>query len=297
MHILKSCKFYFKLLFLYIKGIKVDYDEYKDEYDQIAPTYNIWINKMGKYTDEILGIDLLKKEPKKKILDFACGTGYITESILKQLLNYDIHIIAVDISKKMIEIARKNIIDKRVSFIDQNGYEFLNNEESSKFDAIYFGYALPYFDRKFIIQHFWRILKDNGTVHLITNCKGTLKGVNKIIFRIMKNNPCNLAKILDIGIKLPRNHKSLISLFKKCGFNVIRIRTINETVEFDEPASLYQWLINTGALAGVRKIFSDYETIEQSVIEGIQKSLYQNNKYAINHRFIQAIFQKKSENR
>lgn len=297
MHILKLSKFYFKLLYLSIKGIKVDYDEYKDEYDQIAPTYNIWLNKMGKYTDEILGTDLIKKETKKKILDFACGTGYITGCLLAQLLNDDIHITSVDISKKMIEIARENIIDRRASFIVQNGYEFLKNEESSKFDAIYFGYALPYFDRKFIIQHFWRILKDNGTVHLITNCKGTLKGINKIIFRIMKNNPYNLVKILDIGIKLPKNQKSLKSLFKKYGFSVIRIRTINETVEFDEPASLYQWLINTGALAGVRKIFSDYENIEQTVIEGIQKYLNQNNKYAINHKFIQAIFQKKGESK
>ena len=247
---------------------------------------------MQKYTDEILKLDLFKKEEKYTFLDFACGTGYITEQLLSSLTNPNISVFSIDISEKMINKAQERITDSRCKFLIQDGLDFLKKEESNKYDAIFCGYALPYFDHKKVIYHFNRILKENGTIHLILNCKGTLQGIHKIVLETMKEFPSYIEKLMDIVIKLPKNEKNFESWFRKYNFESIFLKTVNEVVFFSTPEGLYNWLKDTGAIAGTGKMFRDSKEIDNAVIEKIKKILYKDNKFAINHKFIQGIFRK-----
>jgi ubiquinone/menaquinone biosynthesis C-methylase UbiE len=286
---------YFRFFLLLLSGKVVKKEDYKEEYNEISETYNIWTEKMKCYSNEILRIDLLDTNKEIKILDFACGTGYFTRNLLNNIDNRNLRITAVDISEKMLKVAREEIADSRCEFILQDGMSFLEKEQKEKYDAIYCGFALPYFNQKKIIKQWKRVLKTNGTLHLITNCKGTLEGIYEIYLELMKSNPFLISKIMEIRSNLPRSEKSLNAWFSKYKFDTIIIDTINEWVIFDTPRKLFEWLKQTGAIAGTGKIFTNQKQSEERIIKKIEETLCFENQYRVNHKFILGVFQKSSK--
>ncbi|MCK5185305.1 MAG: methyltransferase domain-containing protein [Candidatus Heimdallarchaeota archaeon] len=292
MKLFRKIHTYLKMVFLYLTKRIVRREDYREEYNIAASTYHIWLNKMNKHTNTILKIDHLKNKKNIHILDFACGTGYISGYVLSELKDATVKITAVDISDKMIELAKDKILDSRCSLIVQDGTDFLLGEEDEKYDAIFCGYALPYFNQKKVIKEFHRILKKDGTAHFITNCKGTLKGIDEIYIDTMKEYPSSLNKIMEIRYQLPNNQNEIKSWFKRRQFSTIFLDTVEEKVSFSLPEDLYNWLKNTGAIAGTGHIFTEDEKIVESIIDKIKNRCYYEDKYWINHKFIQGIFKK-----
>lgn len=250
---------------------------------------------MKKYTDEILRLDLLEKETNTTVLDFACGTGYIANNLLSSFENPNLSLTAVDISERMLEIAQLDRDDSRCTFVLQDGMNFLKMEEPEKYDSIYCGFALPYFNRRRVVKQFNRILKRNGTVHIILNCRGTLEGIYEIYFDLMKSDPSIINKIMEIRFNLPKSEKSLNAWFAKHKFETVSLKTVNEWVMFETPNELYKWLKETGAIAGTGKIFTESKAIEKKIIDKIKETLAHDNQYRINHKFILAVFRKSSQ--
>ncbi len=292
MKLFRKLRTYMKMVFLYLTKRIVRREDYREEYNTVASTYHNWLNKMNKHTNTILKIDHLKNRKNIHILDFACGTGYISEYVLSAIKDATVKITAIDISDKMIEIARDKISDTRCSFIVQDGTDFLFGEEDEKYDAIFCGYALPYFNHKKVIKDFHRISKKDGTAHFITNCKGTLKGIDEIYIDTMKEYPSSLNKIMEIRYQLPNNQNDLKSWFERRNFSTIFLDTVEEIVSFSTPEDLYKWLKDTGAIAGTGHIFSEDTEIVESIIDKIKNRCYYEDKYCINHKFIQGIFKK-----
>ncbi|NPD89947.1 MAG: methyltransferase domain-containing protein [Asgard group archaeon] len=295
MKLLKAIRLYTKFIYLFLLGKVIRKNEYKEEYDKVSRTYSRWIERMKKHTDEILRIDLLEKETNTDILDFACGTGYISNSLLGSIGNPHLSVTAVDISEKMLEIAQLEIDDPRCTFVLQDGMSFLEMEESEKYNAIYFGFGIPYFNRRKVVKQFNRILKENGTVHLISNCRGTLEGISEIYLDLMKDDPSMINRIMEIGFNLPKSEKSLKTWFSRYSFDTISLKTVNELMIFKTPIELYDWLKQTGAIAGTGKIFTESKVVDNKIIEKIKDTLAYKNQYRINHKFILAIFQKSSQ--
>lgn len=83
--------------------------------------------------EEVIGI--AKKINAKEVLDLCTGSGAIAVSIAKYLAQ--IEILAVDISKEALNIAKKNAIsnnvDKQITFIKS---DIFNNLQDKKFDII-----------------------------------------------------------------------------------------------------------------------------------------------------------------
>lgn len=292
MKLLRKLHTYMKMVFLFLTKRIVRRDDYRDEYNIVASTYHNWLKKMNKHTNTILKIDHLKSRKNIHILDFACGTSYISAAILSSLKDSTMKINAVDISDKMIEIAKGKISDSRCSFLVQDGTDFLIGEEDEKYDAIFCGYALPYFNQKKVIKEFHRILKKEGTAHFILNCKGTLKGIDEIYIDTMKEFPSSMIKIMEIRYQLPKNQNDLKSWFERRHFSTVFLDTVEEFVSFNTPEELYNWLKETGAIAGTGRIFSEDKEIEESIVTKIKNRCYSEDKYCINHKFIQGIFKK-----
>ena len=288
-------KMYFKFLILLLSGKVVRKEDYKEEYNEVSETYYRWIQRMGKYSSEILGLDIIDSKKEINILDFACGTGYFTQNLIKLIDNKSLKITSVDISEKMLEAAKDEIVDSRCNFVLQEGMSFLEKEEDGKYDAIYCGFALPYFDRKEIITQWKRVLKPNGTLHIITNCKGTLEGIYEIYLELMKSDPSLISKIMEIRSNLPKNEKSLKIWFSRYKFDTIKLNTVNEWVMFDTPKKLFEWLKQTGAIAGTGKIFRNQKQSEEHIIRKIEETLSHENQYRINHKFVLGIFKKSSK--
>ena len=119
------------------KGYPIEHITHQKEFMKL----NFFVNEnvlIPRQDTEILVeevIEISKKINSKKILDLCTGSGAIGVSLAKYLPNCEIT--AVDISKKALQIAKKNAIinevEKQITFISS---DLFSNLESQKFDII-----------------------------------------------------------------------------------------------------------------------------------------------------------------
>ena len=102
-------------------------------FDEVALGYS---HDDSKIIDELL--DSLHLERYHRILDLGCGKGIISSRLAEKSQG---EVVALDISSKMIECAKKAVKDSRVKFVNDNFYEY--NDEP--FDAIICFDAFPHF--------------------------------------------------------------------------------------------------------------------------------------------------------
>lgn len=280
--------FYSKLGYKLLKKEVVSREDYREEYDKVSNTYANWIKEMGRYTDNIINSKYIDTDKELKILDFACGTGYITKGLLNKSTKYKIT--SVDQSNKMLE-KLNDISDSRVTVIQNDGIEFLK-ASNEKFDVIFFGWALSYFNHNELLKLFYRVLKPDGILAIITNVEGTLDKIEKIFLEVMSEKQKEVVKPMDIKLNLPKGKMGLIKWCNQYGFKALEVEEGEVFFKFKEPAELLQWLNITGAAAGTRKIFKNYNEIKPLIIEKIKAEKYKNGNYEINHKFAYGIFRK-----
>ncbi|WP_053955029.1 class I SAM-dependent methyltransferase [Inediibacterium massiliense] len=280
--------FYLRLGYKLIKKDVVNREDYRGEYDKVSDTYHYWLKEMGRYTDHIIHSKYIETDKELKILDFACGTGYITKNLLTK--STKCKITSVDQSSKMLE-KLLDISDDRVVVVQSDGIEFLKTS-NEKFDVIFFGWALSYFDHHELFKLFNRVLKPEGIFAIITNVDGTLDKIEKIFLNVMNENQKEVVKPMDIKLNLPQGKKGLAKWCNLYGFKVLEVEEEEVFFNFKEPEELLQWLNITGAAAGTRKIFRNYDEMKPFIIEKIKKEKYKNGVYEINHKFAYGIFRK-----
>ncbi|MDF1617189.1 class I SAM-dependent methyltransferase [Petrocella sp. FN5] len=288
---INKCKFYINMIHKIIKKEVVDVVDYKTSYNDVAGTYACWIEKMGRFTDYIIKPQYVcekttnKNEPIK-VLDFACGTGYISRKLI--LSSIPCEITAVDLSDKMLE-ACKDLSLQGVKLIHMDGMTFLENT-TDQFDLILCGWALPYFSHEKLLKNFRRVLKKDGVIGVIANSKGTLDKMDKIFLKIMEKNPQEVHKPMNIAFNLPNGEKGLKRWFDQQGFYPLELHEGESVFPFDTGEALLDWLNQTGVTAGTKMIFKDYDKVKEQLIEEIEKLKYDNGKYIINHKFVYGIF-------
>lgn len=286
---LKKALFYIKMAYKLLKSDVVGKEDYKAEYNKASSTYINWIDEMGKYTDRIIKPEYAPKKDKLKILDLACGTGYISKKLLKENSNWEIT--SVDFSEEMLSHLR-NLKDHRLKVVHSEGIDFLKTTEE-KFDIIYFSWALSYFDYRELFNLFKNVLNPGGIIGIVTNVKGTLSGIEDIFLKVMHRNSKDVIKPMDIRFNLPNGKEGLVKWLGKYDFENIEIYEAQVLKSFKEPEELLDWINKTGAAAGTGKIFKDYHRIKSDLVDEIRKTKYKDGKYEINHKFAYGIFRLK----
>jgi ubiquinone/menaquinone biosynthesis C-methylase UbiE len=262
--------------------------DYMEDYNTVSNTYGRWIDKMGQYTDRIIKPDLINNEGKIKLLDLACGTGYITEKLFRGNPEFDIT--AVDISEEMLN-GINDSFKRNITVVHEDVIDFLR-DNTDLYDGIYCGWALPYFNYNELIDGMFKRLKSGGIVSVISNSKGTLSGMESIFLSVMKKHPDKIHKPMGIRYQLPNNKNEIVWWFQKYGFTPIEVDENEVEFFFNSPEELLEWLMQSGALAGTRKIFKDYQVVKADLIKEIEKKKYKNGHYVINHKFVYGIFKK-----
>jgi ubiquinone/menaquinone biosynthesis C-methylase UbiE len=285
---LNKVLFYSKLGYKLVKKEVVSGEDYRNEYDKVSETYHFWLKEMGKFTDKIIHSKYIDEDKNLEILDFACGTGYITKALLSKSLKYNIT--SIDQSENMLH-KLKELDDSRINVIQCDGIEFLNTA-NEKFDVIFFGWALSYFDHSKLFKLFSKVLKPGGILAIITNIEGTLDKVEKIFLQVMSENQKEVIRPMDIKLNLPKGKKGLIKWCDNYGFKALETEEGEVVFSFNTAEELLEWLNLTGAAAGTRRIFKDYNEVMPSIIEKIKKEKYKNGSYEINHKFAYGIFRK-----
>lgn len=284
----KRIQLYLKMGKKILNKESVNNEDFAKEYDEAANSYGRWTNLMGKHTKDLVDSKYINKR-SMKILDFACGTGYISSLLIKENPNHQIT--AVDISKGMIRQAKENLVGFNVRFICKDGIEFLE-ECQEQYDAIFFGWALSYFKHKKLLEEFRRILKPGGIVGVITNIQGTLPNMDEVFFRVMEKHPKEIQKVMESRFNLPKGAKGLTRWMKDGGFKPLKIKQGEEVVSYSRAGELYSWLRETGALAGTGAIFKKSSQLEQEIVLNLNKELQCENRYGTVHKFAYGIFKK-----
>lgn len=289
---MKKLKLYGKLFIDIIRGNVVTNKEYGDSYNDISDTYERWINVMGKHATKIVNTDFF--DENSKVIDLACGTGFITRELLRK--GYRGEITGVDISRGMLEKCETIQYD-RLKVYRRDAIEFLKDltDRKEKVDGIFLGWAYPYLQQKKLMELTSMAVKKDGIFGLITNQKGTLEGVEKILLEVMAENINLVSKPMEAKIKLPSNENSINNNMKKYGFQKIFSKAEEEWRVFSSPEELYSWLMESGALAGVDNVFSHLNLVKKDIIGKIESRFKYMNGFRVNHKFIYGVYRKSGE--
>lgn len=294
MSFIRRCFGLAKVGLYYSLGRRVLPGDYGSEYDAVASSYGMWLDRMSKHTDNLLDLgDSLQTGRPLRIIDLACGTGYITQKLLQTLgSDADAAITCVDVSNGMLEQCREAIHDDRVEFVCADGLAFLSSLEPEKYDAIFCGWGMVYFPWKRLLPLCRRALWREGVMGSIMNCRGTLDGLEDIFIRIMSEYPDELNKVMNLRLNMPFDKDAFISWFTGSGFTLIKSGAGEEVVCFEAPNLLYDWLHDTGVIAGTGKLFRDSVKMEPIILEEIASRFRADTGYRINHKFVYGIYRR-----
>lgn len=99
-----------------------------------------------------------------RILDVGCGTGKNLLKIDSEYENCELY--GIDISEKMIEIAKKNSTKAKNHIVFAN-VDFLEFNSEKKYDVIIFNYVLHHMENPhYAIKKAYSLLKSNGIIML-----------------------------------------------------------------------------------------------------------------------------------
>lgn len=136
----------------------MDKKEVSAFFDSLADSWDKGMVKIQWKIDKILGI--AEATEGKTVLDVACGTGVLIPDYLRRNVK---KCVAVDISEKMVEIAKSKFGEHgNVEFLcaDAEQYDF-----SEMFDCVVIYNAFPHFaDRERLFENLSKCLKTGGRI-------------------------------------------------------------------------------------------------------------------------------------
>ncbi|MGB9599914.1 MAG: class I SAM-dependent methyltransferase [Myxococcota bacterium] len=185
----------------YFNSIAHNWDEFVDDREMLFNTLR-------------RGICSFNIPENSIVVDVGCGTGNLTLILLQHLSN-DGKILAVDISEKMIDLAKNKIYDKRVNWF-VSPIEKVDIEENSCDYVICYSVWPHIDDTERAILNIKRILKRGGRF-IIWHTHGRER-INEI--------HRNIDSVVNKDILLPA--KEISHQIKRYGFEIISLEDDNE---------------------------------------------------------------------
>lgn len=177
-----------------------------------------------------------------KILEIGCGTGNYTRFLTEKFDKASI--VAVDKSKKMVEMARKKLEDKTVEFIvaDAEGLEL-----EMKFDLITSNAAFQWFrDFDGAMLNYKNALTANGVISFSIFGPATFRELGRSLKAVLgghiKIDAADFLKKDEVEITMNRHFKSV----------TVKEEIVKET--FDSLTELLNKIRCTGAWGGIKNI-------------------------------------------
>ena len=203
------------------------------EYDTIASKYDLIFNILSSgQIQKTKKLALEKIEPDEDILEVGCGTGWLSCQCAKK----GAKVVAVDISKTMLELAKErakiSLVDENIQFMKldflNEGLPNIKKRLSIRFDKVIFCYILDIFPEEVtvcrLIKNAKELLKNDGEIiiidELVPNNPVAKKVANLFRFPVFKY----LEKTTNM--KYHRMH-DFIYLLHKLGFEDINVERMS----------------------------------------------------------------------
>ncbi|KAL6260557.1 hypothetical protein P5V15_008078 [Pogonomyrmex californicus] len=98
-----------------------------------------------------------------KCIDIGSGPGDITKDLLLPLLPHDVEVVGADISQAMVNYARKNNSNERLSYIVLDIEGKMPNEQIGQYDCVTSFYCLHWpYDLSRAFENIFKLLRPNG---------------------------------------------------------------------------------------------------------------------------------------
>jgi len=139
------------------------YKETQKTWNKIAQLYEDKFMELNLYDDTYKSFCNLLLKPDADVLEIGCGPGNITRQILA--IRPKLNILATDVSKKMIALAKRNNPAIATQILDCRNLKALN----AKFDGIICGFTIPYLsklDCSKLISDCSNLLTETGILYL-----------------------------------------------------------------------------------------------------------------------------------
>ncbi|HPJ16817.1 MAG TPA: methyltransferase domain-containing protein [Candidatus Woesebacteria bacterium] len=234
-------------------------ENYGIEYDKKLYSKDCYDNRAWSIEKDILTKYFLKEDiSNKNVLDFACGTGRITEL----LEEFDFKTITgIDVSDSMLKVAKSKLNKTKLLKYDINekcDNKILDNN-FSYITAFRFFLNAEQSLREKTIKSFYKILDEDGIV--IANIHLSSKSF-MYFYAVFYNFMVNISKILGIKRFRTRNYISenqLVSMFVKEGFELVKIEHYSFMPPFfAKVLSMNKWLCLENYLRSRNLKFSNY---------------------------------------
>lgn len=145
------------------------------------------------------------------VLELGCGTGYFT----RELAHSGAHIVAVDVSPELLQIARADCSATNVSYEVQNACAM--SYRDAVFDSVVGSSVLHHLEIKEALREIYRVLRVGGTIYF------TEPNMLNPQIAIQKNVPWVKRKLGDSPDETAFFRWPLRRLFKETGFRDVRI--------------------------------------------------------------------------
>jgi ubiquinone/menaquinone biosynthesis C-methylase UbiE len=133
-------------------------------FDAIADKWDGWENLNELSQKLAMGFEAMGVNPDETVLDVGCGTGNLTSALLARLSPTG-RVIAVDISPRMIEVARHKVRDERVAWNTVDASRLPLSAEHCH--RVFCFSVWPHFeDTGAAAIEFRRVLKPGGQLHI-----------------------------------------------------------------------------------------------------------------------------------
>jgi len=141
-------------------------EQARTSYNSMSRWYDLFTGSEKRFTD--IGIEMLNVQPNESVLEIGSGTGYA----LAYLADKCAKVAAIDLSEKMLNVARRKIQNQSVGLCQADGL-FIPFIDKS-FDAIFISFTLELFDTPDIpnvLRECYRSLKDGGHLGVVSLVK------------------------------------------------------------------------------------------------------------------------------
>jgi ubiquinone/menaquinone biosynthesis C-methylase UbiE len=267
---------------------KSNVDIYRNDFDSCAVEYDAVPTRklLGKFTEDVLRE--LNIKPGMCCIDLGCGTGHATE-IIDRLVRPNGRVVGCDISKPMLEVAKKRLGSSSVTeFINQDMLTFLHEQQNNSVDLITAFWAIGYSEPSKILKEIGRVLAKSGYVAILVNTQKSLSELQKLVTNVLLRHPFVLEHIPPINF--PSDINAFRRMLKPTGLSISALLENSCEQSFNTGESLISWVKTAGPCAGFRSALK--ENKQEFVFNKIEEMVDQKGGIKLTFRFIRFIGKK-----
>jgi ubiquinone/menaquinone biosynthesis C-methylase UbiE len=175
-------------------------------------------------TPEDAAFEAVAEARPKRVLDVGCGLGELGERFAKEL---GAHVCAIDISERMVELARARGLDAQLA--DAEKLPFADDD----FDCVFAGWVLYHVPRlEQAIAECARVLRASGTLVAASVCNDNISEVWDLIGVTEPREPLSFTRENGQALLSPR-------------FAHVERRDVNAEIVFPDTESLRTFVAST----------------------------------------------------